>query len=183
MPNPIWNDLDHRLSVLPRWVTAERVHNQSVAEHIFNVERLAVRIAKHWFNITDKEHLFEIVRWAHHHEDLESLSGDLPTMIKPYFDEKAMARDHDDVVKNREPRGLFTREIVKLADMLDCWWFLCVERSLGNVYLDNHYNHEMGRILGFVKATWPDPEMEKRVGKLLDDMSAERSIRHSKRGR
>lgn len=184
MPNPIWNDLDHRLSVIPRWVTAERVHQQSVATHIFNVERMAIRIAKEWFGITDKEELFEIVQWAHHHEDLEVLSGDLPTMIKPYFDEKAMARDHNDIVKAREPHNGLAYCIVKLADMFDAWWFLCVERSLGNRYLDNHVNFEPTRILKYVSFNWPgSPELLDKAKTLIDDMANERSVRHSKRGR
>ncbi len=184
MTNPIWNDLDHRLSVIRRWGTAESVHKQSVAEHIFNVERLAVRMAKQWFDITDKEHLFEIARWAHHHEDFEALSGDFPTMVKPYFDESGFSKEHSDVMKYREPRMMWTREIVKLADMFDSWWFLCVEKSLGSTYLDHHHKHEPYRIMDYVKRTWPTSvELMKKVNDLIDDMSGEKSIRHSRRGR
>lgn len=179
-----FTDLDHRLSVVKRWGTAQTIHQQSVAEHIFNVERIALRIAEHWFGIKDRRILYEIVLWAHHHEDLEAISGDFPSMVKPYFAEEEMAREHADVIPVSRPFNTDVKNIVKLADMLDAWWFLCIERSLGNRYLDNHYDYEPDRIQNFVTDTWPNNlELYADVYHFVEDAREAGSVRHSKRGR
>lgn len=180
----IWGDLDHRLSVVKRWGTTQTVHQQSVAEHIFNVERIAMRIASEWFDIHDRRMIFEIMFWAHHHEDLEAISGDFPSMVKPYFDEDAMASEHADVLVSHRPLNSDVRAIVKLADMLDSWWFLCVEAKLGNAYLAHHVGFEPGRIIRFTEQTWPNNvALLKKVNDCIGRMQSELSIRHSKRGR
>lgn len=181
----VWKELDHRLSVVERFGTVPKLHRQSVAEHCFNVERIAVRIAKEWFGIEDNDRLFAISRWAHHHDDLEALSGDMPSMVKPYFDEEAMAKEHNDLVDDRTAQYSQTiKNIVKLADMLDAWWFLCVENSLGNQYLNHHIEYEPKRVREFVEATWPDDaKLHKAVGDVITAMFYIKSVRHSRRGR
>ena len=180
----IWSDLDHRLSVVKRWGTTQAIHQQSVAEHVFNVERIALRIAIEWFDIKGYEDLAEIMFWAHHHEDLEALSGDFPTMVKPYLDEDAMASEHADVLLVHQPSCDAVRHIVKLADMLDSLWFLIVEKKLGSTYLARHLDYEPSRIIQYTEATWPNNiDLLKKVNKCIDDMFEETSIRHSKRGR
>jgi 5'-deoxynucleotidase YfbR-like HD superfamily hydrolase len=182
MHERIWGDLDHRLSVIVRWGTTQSIHKQTVAEHIFNVERMACRIAKQWFGITDMARLFQIMRWAHHHEDLEALSGDIPTMSKPYLDEEAMAKEHADLIPVRHPHDEEVRNIVKLADMLDCFWWLHVERKMGNAYLEEHWVFEANRITSYAHDKW-GYEIYQKTCQLLDSMRQEISIRHSRRGR
>ena len=180
----IWSDLDHRLSVVKRWGTVQTIHQQSVAEHIFNVERIAVRIAKGWFGVEDEASLFVVMWFAHRHEDFEALSGDFPTMVKPYFDEAAFEKEHRDIIPHIVDGGQWVRNVVKLADMLDAWNFLCVERALGNRYINYHYGHEPSRVIQFVEKTWPnDVALLKKVNDCINEMGAITSIRHSKRGR
>lgn len=180
----IWDDLDHRLSVVKRWGTVHTIHQQSVAEHIFNVERIAVRIATRWFSVIEDDALFVIMWFAHRHEDFEALSGDFPTMVKPYFDEAAFEKEHSDIIDPIRDGGQWVRNIVKLADMLDAWNFLCVEQALGNSYIEYHYKHEPTRIIQFVEATWPnDVALLKKVNAGIDEIASATSIRHSKRGR
>lgn len=179
----VFNDLDHRLSVVKRWAIAETIHKQSVSEHVFNVERMSVRIARDWMGIDDPEALFIIMSYAHHHDDTESLSGDLPTMVKPYFNEPEFTVDHADLVPPPELVTQLIKDIVKLADMLDGWWFLCVEHQLGNRYLEPHYNFEPGRIMAFANNTWPNTTIPSLVQSQIDSMRDAASIRHSKRGR
>lgn len=180
----IWSDLDHRLSAVKRWGTAQTVHQQSVAEHIFNVERIAVRIAREWFGIQDEAMLFNIMWFAHRHEDFEALSGDFPTMVKPYFDEAAFEKEHRDLIEPPADGGHWVREIVKLADMLDSLWFLIVEKKLGSVYLARHLDYEPSRIIQFTEKTWPNNiVLLRKVNTCIDSMFEENSVRHSKRGR
>lgn len=179
----IWGDLDHRLSVVKRWGTTQTIHTQSVAEHIFNVERIAVRIAAQWFGIDNDEAMLAIMWFAHRHEDFEALSGDFPTMVKPYFDEAAFEQEHPEIDPILDG-GQWVRNIVKLADMFDALWFLVVEKKLGNEYLAHHLDHEPRRIIQFVEATWgADAPLLKNVSAAIDGMFNELSIRHSKRGR
>lgn len=178
--NPIFNDLDHRLSVVKRWGILHTIQTQSVAEHTFNVERIAIRIAKQWFQFTERDTLWEIMKWAHHHDDLEALTGDLPSMVKPYFAETTMHHEHADILKERNP-PLAAKLVVKLADMMEGYYFLMMERALGNAYAENHIQHEPGRILAWVRENCPD--VLGKVENWLTVTRQPRSTRWSRRGR
>lgn len=178
--NSIFNELDHRLSVVKRWAILHTIQQQSVAEHCFNVERIARRIAVQWFNLPQQE-LNEISQYALHHDDLESIMGDPPTMIKPYLDEKAMANDHQDIV----PTPLVAehlRAIVKLADLLEGYHFICIERLLGNKFVENHFKNYPAEISNHVKSCFSS-SVAAKVRSLMQDMATDISERHSRRGR
>lgn len=182
----IWNENDARLSVIKRWGIAHTIQEQSVAEHCFNTERLAVRILKAWFAFLDTPvNKWEVIKWAHHHDDLEALMGDPPTMVKPYIDEKAMAEDHKDLIPLRDPPTLVKR-IVKLADMLEGYRFLCTERALGNTYLDAHFHNYSNEIHTFLRNAYGvegDDLWVNKVQPFMEYLDKIRSTRISRRGR
>lgn len=176
----IFGELDHRLSVVKRWGILHTIQTQSVAEHAFNVERIARRIAERWFAGMKPHQHDEVSQWALHHDDLESLMGDPPTMIKPYFDEFAMIADHADLIPVRTPDSL-VRAIVKLADLLEGFHFVCTELKLGNsfaeTHIDNYYLEVEKHILKNGLAVGSLVEKEMRHIRHYS------STRHSRKGR
>lgn len=161
----IFGELDHRLSVVKRWGTVQTIRQQSVAEHSYNVAIIAERIAYRLFPsgyLPDKgERIFgAVLTHALHHDRRESITGDLPSYAKPYFDETAMI--------NSIPAWKYDREteigegsagdipwikfIVKCADYIDACVFLRMEVSLGNRSVSYHLHHLEARFRNYLAA-------------------------------
>lgn len=146
----IFSEIDHRLSVIPRWAILHTIQNQSVAEHSFNVARMALRIAKNWYGIDDLQLLLAVSSYAIHHDDIESITSDIPSMIKKYINETNIYNDHHKHLRDVEftLSGLFpddrlmVKSIVKLADKLEGYYFLCMEIALGNQFVSRHHRLE-----------------------------------------
>ncbi len=156
MTTKIWGELDARLSAIKRYNLFRTIQTQTVAEHVFNVERMAIRIAKEWFGVSDPQLLFLIMKWAHHHEDTEALSGDFPAMAKPYFKEAEFEADHEKVLRVKKPSSSFIRIVVKLADLMDCYNFFAMENALGNRHCEHHLTAMQRRIEKYVRNNCPE---------------------------
>lgn len=134
--NEIWGELDARLSMVQRWVVVNTIKKQSVAEHCFNVERIARRIAIEWLEIKNEAKIDYISQAALHHDDDEAITGDLPSPSKWILGEK-WVDSRRDLWYNRECQEL---DIVKLADKMEAYQFLCMEAALGNKYVKDYTN-------------------------------------------
>jgi 5'-deoxynucleotidase YfbR-like HD superfamily hydrolase len=130
----IFNELDHRLSVVPRWSILVTIQHQSVAEHCFNVERIARRMGSAWFGLQIND-LDSITQIALHHDDEESTTGDIPSPAKGKLLSERYLDSQSRMWYNADTQ---LRRIVKLADQMEAFWFLSMEISMGNKYVRNH---------------------------------------------
>lgn len=130
------SELDDRLSTLKRWGILRTITIQSVAEHVFNVQRIAVRIAR-VLKITDWEKLYRISQAALHHDDEEAIIGDSPSTAKGY-----VTKERIDVGGQAWYDGADegTKAVVKLADLMEALHFLTLEMHMGNQYVATHRN-------------------------------------------
>lgn len=126
-----FGELDWRMSNIKRWCILPTHQQQSVAEHCFNVERIARFLATEVFGVTSKELLHDISQWALHHDDEESLIGDIPTTGKRYVQIAA-------IICPPEPEDHDIVRIVKLADLMEAYFFLIREAKMGNKYIGKH---------------------------------------------
>lgn len=124
------------LAHVPRWAVVPHVRRQSVAEHSFYVALYTDKLCKmlEWDDLNTSI----AVSYALRHDMYEVFSGDIPSPAKriltsddtvnafnTHFAEK-MPSDYGDVVTSK------VHEVVKLADKLDEFFWLCTETSLGN---------------------------------------------------
>lgn len=147
--NEIFTDFDKRLSIIQRWSIIHTIQKQSVAEHCFNVERIAVRIAHKWCNIYDTGDLFEVSQWALHHDDLEAVTGDVQSPVKPLFDEATAERLYPEVPIHHPQQ--WVKDIVKLADIMELVMFSLYEQSLGNKFIDDFVDHHCRNVQEFAR--------------------------------
>lgn len=142
MKTDIFTDFDKRMGIIPRWTIVHTIQKQSVAEHCFNVERIATRIAREWFSITEKEYLFEISQWALHHDDLEAVTGDIQSPVKPLFDEEGAEELYPEICLGQyRPLNPMYVRLVKLADIMEWIVFALYEQALGNTFIDDFVDY------------------------------------------
>ena len=156
----IFNEIDDRLSTVKRWALLRTIQSQSVAEHCFNVERIAVRIAQQWFDIEDNDHLFHISQYALHHDDLEAITGDIPSPAKRYITVVEGKIDTAiDPWYNRATGEV--KAIVKLADLMESYRFLASEILMGNEYIRRHMEQLGTEMFAHIaKHNWKDEILE-----------------------
>lgn len=156
--NNIFNDLDWRLGAVRRYNLFPTIQQQTVAAHVHNVTRIAVRIAKYWWG-WDKDLLFNVYEWAHNHENTESLSGDIIAMAKPFFDEAGFEKKHAALLPDDHRPGndeSMLRTIVKMADLMECYYFFCMEHALGNRYSSSHKVVMFERMVSYADKHCPE---------------------------
>ena len=125
------------LAHVPRWAVVPHVRPQSVAEHSFYVALYTDKLCKMlWWNDLNTS---MAVSYALRHDMYEVFSGDIPSPAKRILTSddtvnafnshfvKSMPADY----RNGIPTGEI-HEVVKLADKLDEFFWLCTETSLGN---------------------------------------------------
>jgi HD containing hydrolase-like enzyme len=143
----IFNELDQRLSIVPRWTVLRTIQKQSVAEHCFNVERIATQISIAWMLIIDVEELNSISQLALHHDDEEAITGDIPSPAKERVEIEVKPHIH--------------YRIVKLADLMEAFWFLTMELNMGNTYVANHRFELSDKMYKFAKDNFDDDIISK----------------------
>jgi len=150
----ILGELDDRLSIVKRWGIIRTINTQSVAEHCFNVQRICIAMAP-WFKLEILE-LFALSQGALHHDDLEAITGDLPSPAKDYIAKREGGIDTDaGVWYDRLPDDL--KEIIKLADLMEAFHFLCIEMKMGNRYVVRHRRNLRQKIRDHISRhpNWP----------------------------
>ena len=125
------------LAHVPRWAVVPHIRSQSVAEHSFYVTLYADKLCKMlgWDDLNTSM----AVSYALRHDMLEVFTGDIPSPAKRILTSndtvnafnnhfvKSMPADYEAGI----PTGKI-HEVVKLADKLDEFFWLCTETGLGN---------------------------------------------------
>jgi hypothetical protein len=115
-----------------------------------------MRIAP-WFEIKSALELFRLSQAALHHDDLEALTGDIPGIAKHYI---TVGESGVDVGSRAwyDSAGDRIKAIVKLADLLEAYHFLVMERQMGNWYLLDHKMNVRKDIEDHISLhpEWPD---------------------------
>ena len=130
------------LSFVPRWTIAPHINKQSVAEHSYYVTLYTSKIAgfKKWPN----EKRWIAMEYALRHDAAEYRTGDIPGPVKKYIVDPFLLKSYEDtVVAELGPDyGVLqiTDEeilsVVKTADIIDTYLWLCTEVAMGNLMLD-----------------------------------------------
>lgn len=155
---PIFDELDFRLNHLPRWSILPTIKEQTVAVHVHNVVRITSRIARLWFKLSDEELLVAIL-WAHHHDDDESIAGDIQAPAKTYFDKQAFEEDHESHFFPRPPEKI--ERIVKLADRMEWIYYLTMEVAMGNKFVSEQLRRNTQKLLALATEYFGDEIMWK----------------------
>lgn len=152
------SELDDRLTTVKRWTILRTIKQQSVAEHEFNVQRIAIRVAS-WFGINDHGNLFRLSQAALHHDDREALTSDIPFTAKYFVKEGESGIDTGATLwYDGLPADSWIRPIVKMADLLEAIHFLTIEIHMGNHYVEVHRDQMIERLFVFIRhqKEWPD---------------------------
>lgn len=105
-----------------RWTTVHLDHQQSLAEHSFNVAMLAMELAKSVFHVVTPEIKAQVLEYALLHDIDEVVTGDIPTPTKKRLS-SICPKIGDVIAAEGETKAkAVTQEvvsIVKVADMIE----------------------------------------------------------------
>lgn len=112
-----------RAQYVKRWSTVHLTHQQSLAEHSFNVTMIALEISLMVFGEYDEIFSDKVMRYALFHDLDEIVTGDIPTPTKQRLISHAPGiKDLLDTApppKMSEYSDETIRHIVKLADIIE----------------------------------------------------------------
>lgn len=106
-----------RLSVVQRWGVLPTLRRQNVAEHSYHVAVTAKWLLTKANIKVSATFMNEVLLYALEHDIWEAASGDNPSPSKGPKDYSKLG-----------PVEL----VVKLADLIESFWFLCEEEAMGN---------------------------------------------------
>jgi|TARA_R100000789_G_scaffold100463_1_gene110810 5'-deoxynucleotidase YfbR-like HD superfamily hydrolase len=113
-----------------RWNIVNTTHQQTLAEHLFNVAMIAEEIAR-ILNDGHIQGLSPLVVYALKHDLAEVILGDVPTPTKQRMQEKGfnyralewgIMEDEYPMGMNKLPEE--TKIIIKIADQMEALWFI-----------------------------------------------------------
>lgn len=163
-----FGELDLRLGIVPRWAILPMIQKQCVATHCFLVERIARHIATEIFGITEHMHLDEISQWALHHDDEEAIIGDIPSPGKQYV--KIF-----DIICPQPPSYPHHVNIVKIADLMETYFFIQRDFKMGNMYIAKHAEMLASRLREYIHECVTDPEQVQKLEQFIWDNEEEES--------
>lgn len=170
------------LSDVPRWAIIRTIQRQNVAEHSYYVTLYAGQVADFIDWTGDRADLLD---YALRHDLEEMYMSDIPGPSKRammtdrvHYDEHCRAenvkRFGADYVKrlfypvDETPEGDWRTEeeikaIIKVADLLDECFFLCLDQQLGNRAVETVFEHSLKRLLQAIVKLPCDTDAQKRL--------------------
>lgn len=122
-----------RLATVPRWAVVSTIRNQSVAEHSFHVATLCLWLGPlHDDVYAGNTSMGDVLTSALRHDEMESISGDVPSPIKPHMEGTSMDMLGAKLDLDQYGCSLAIKQIVKVADVLEALIFLNEEMGMGN---------------------------------------------------
>lgn len=141
-----------RLSVVPRWTVIPTIRRQSVAEHVYQVQWLTLALmSKTKSGVLTQVEITSALIWALMHEELEAVTGDLPSPTKSPEYKQAMGELLDGVTIVHEADFVTTQrvaDLVKVADLLEAVLFLNEEIAMGNKAVTSIRNERKEKLMG-----------------------------------
>ena len=136
--------LEERLSYVPRWALIRTIQKQSVSDHLFRVALVAPRFAEKYWQIYNHRHLLDVVQYALKHDNLESVSSDIPSMVKDCVDEWKLTERYPEV--ERAYVDEIVEAVVKAADLYEAAVFLSTEIAMGNRVVDDCRSYILNKL-------------------------------------
>jgi hypothetical protein len=147
------------LEYVNRWNFHPHIHSQNVSAHSYNVTVITYFISE-YFGIANEDKLLLLLQ-ALFHDFSESVTGDIPTLVKRHLCNACKVKILDgqaitesiNFYNNSDIGNLMKKElhpIVYLADFLDAFLYADYECNLGNKYFYEIRAELVGKIKQYV---------------------------------